>query len=87
MSAGVSRIGRATPRRVRLPVVISLTAGLVLLTPLSKAALATSQGLPPSVSAGGHYSCAIESGKAYCWGANTYGQLGDDSDYQPPTCR
>ncbi len=31
------------------------------------------------VSTGGYHSCALENGKPYCWGWNTYGQLGDGS--------
>ncbi len=31
-----------------------------------------------SISAGGNFSCAVDSnGEAWCWGANLYGQLGD----------
>src|SRR5271156_3614457 len=57
---------------------ISLATGLVLLVPVPQVALAASQG-PASISAGFGYSCAIESGKAYCWGDNANGQLGDGS--------
>ena len=32
-----------------------------------------------AVSVGGNHACAIASGKAYCWGDNRYGQLGDGS--------
>lgn len=33
-----------------------------------------------ALSAGGNTSCTLDSnGKAYCWGDNTYGQLGDNS--------
>jgi alpha-tubulin suppressor-like RCC1 family protein len=34
---------------------------------------------PDLVTAGYTHSCTIRSGKAYCWGANTYGQLGNNS--------
>jgi alpha-tubulin suppressor-like RCC1 family protein len=34
---------------------------------------------PVSIAAGNAHSCAIQGGKAYCWGENDYGQLGDAS--------
>ena len=30
-----------------------------------------------SIALGGNHSCGISAGKAYCWGNNSYGQLGD----------
>ena len=39
------------------------------------------------VSAGGEHTCAVTTtGLAYCWGLNTYGQLGDGSASGPQTC-
>jgi alpha-tubulin suppressor-like RCC1 family protein len=32
-----------------------------------------------SISAGGNHSCAIADGRAFCWGYNAYGQLGDQT--------
>jgi len=57
---------------------ISLTAVLGPMVPAAQAALAVSQG-SASISAGGNHTCTIESGKAYCWGDNNYGELGDGS--------
>jgi alpha-tubulin suppressor-like RCC1 family protein len=76
MSAGTATAGRAALRWVMPAVLISLTAGLGWLMPAPQAALAASQRAV-SISAGYAHSCAIESGKAYCWGDNGYGQLGD----------
>jgi alpha-tubulin suppressor-like RCC1 family protein len=61
-------------------VLICIAAGLVLLVPRPQAASAASQGGVTLISAGMDFSsCAIESGRAYCWGANNFGQLGDES--------
>jgi hypothetical protein len=32
-----------------------------------------------AISAGAYHSCAVADGKAYCWGYNPYGQLGNDT--------
>jgi alpha-tubulin suppressor-like RCC1 family protein len=53
------------------------------LVPAPQAALAASQaashGAGALITAGSFHSCAIESGKAYCWGDNGSGQLGNGS--------
>src|SRR5450759_2911985 len=80
MSAGTTVAARAVLRRRVMPaMLVSLAAGLVLQMPAPQAALAASQGTTASISAGFGYSCAIEGGKAYCWGGNYVGQLGDGS--------
>ena len=35
-----------------------------------------------AIAAGGFHSCAVASSAAYCWGSNTYGQLGNNSTAQ-----
>ena len=57
---------------------IALTTGLGLLAPQGAVALAQSPR-PATIGAGNAHSCTIESGKAYCWGENDYGQLGNGS--------
>ena len=81
MSAGTMTASRSVLRRsVVVGALISLTAGLGSLVPAPQAALAASQQ-GASVSAGSNLSCAIDSGRAYCWGSNPDG-LGDGSS--PP---
>jgi alpha-tubulin suppressor-like RCC1 family protein len=71
--------GRAVLRRRVVPaVLIALAAALGSLVPAQQAALAAALAVS-TISAGGGYSCAIESGKAVCWGDNSVGELGDDS--------
>src|ERR1039457_3347436 len=76
MTAG--RGGLFLWQRVLPAVLITLAAGLGSLVPAQQAALAASQGTS-SIAAGDSQSCAIENGKAYCWGANPVGALGDGS--------
>ncbi len=32
-----------------------------------------------AINAGGSFTCAVSDGRAYCWGGNSYGQLGNNS--------
>ena len=65
---------RAVMRRLIVSALLfSLTGSLGILGP---AAQAVTQGAS-SLSEGQGYACAIESGKAYCWGDNAFGDLGD----------
>jgi alpha-tubulin suppressor-like RCC1 family protein len=57
---------------------ISLVAGLGTVMSAPLAALAGTPGASP-ISAGALHACALDSGKAYCWGFNDFGQLGDGS--------
>jgi alpha-tubulin suppressor-like RCC1 family protein len=80
MRIGTSRgVSPGPLRTVAIQAVLISLAGSLATTGLaSQAALgATYEAI--SVSAGVDQSCALESGKAYCWGPNYYGQLGDGS--------
>lgn len=71
-------------RRVILTMLMSLAVMLSLLAPAQQAARAAVQGAG-SISAGTSSSCAIESAKAYCWGDDEYGELGDGKTYLDST--
>ena len=84
----VPRPGKA-PGRWRHPAVASWVASAAVLA-LGAGAYAADQAISPSpaaaaetypttIAAGYNHSCMIVTGKAYCWGDNTYGELGDDS--------
>jgi alpha-tubulin suppressor-like RCC1 family protein len=79
MPGGATEVRRGSLRqRAAGGTLALLAAGIGALVPASQAALAVSQGVT-SISAGSDRSCAIEDGKAYCWGDNTFGALGDGS--------
>jgi alpha-tubulin suppressor-like RCC1 family protein len=78
MAARTRTTGAAVLRRAAAAALISLAAGLGPLAPTPQAALASTPGAS-SVSTGSLHTCAIESGKAYCWGRNDDGELGDGS--------
>jgi len=57
---------------------LSFTGSLGILAPTALSAQAATQGAS-SLSEGEGHACAIESGRAYCWGDNAFGDLGDGS--------
>jgi alpha-tubulin suppressor-like RCC1 family protein len=69
------RLRRRAAGGVALLVLTSL-ASLAQLPWAPPAAAATT---PTTMAAGWTHSCLIRSGKAYCWGDNTYGELGNRS--------
>ena len=46
---------------------------------LSLSPASAAETYPTTIAAGYDHSCMIVTGQAYCWGDNTYGELGDDS--------
>jgi alpha-tubulin suppressor-like RCC1 family protein len=73
----MTREGLETARRWAGPAVLILVGtGLCSAVAAQPPALAASLAAV-SVSAGGSHSCVLESGKAYCWGSDANGELGD----------
>jgi alpha-tubulin suppressor-like RCC1 family protein len=56
-------------------IVAVVGAEAVATAPAASAAVSSAT----TIAAGANSSCAIRSGKAYCWGDNTYGELGNNS--------
>ncbi len=79
MSARALTVWPTAARWRVIPVLfISLAAGLS--PPISgHHSAAVKFKLTPAIAAGNAHTCVLESGHAYCWGENEYGQLGDGS--------
>ena len=84
MAAGLATWGRsAAPARLVTAVLMVLTAGLCSLVLAPQVALAASPAVT-SIVAGQDHTCALENGKAYCWGNNPVGELGDGNTATSP---
>jgi alpha-tubulin suppressor-like RCC1 family protein len=77
MSCGAMTAGPTRLRRRGVRAVVSLGAGLGLLVAVPHAAQAVILRVTPrvSISTGLDHICALESGRAYCWGQNATGDL------------
>src|SRR5580658_10971666 len=58
---------------------VLVAAGFVAVQLVSPAPASAAQSSTTTIAAGYTHACMIQSGKAYCWGNNTYGQLGNNS--------
>jgi len=65
-------VAAAAANAVAVGSVLAGLAGSVLTAPPAAAATSAT-----TIAAGVSHSCTIQSGKAYCWGDNTYGELGN----------
>ena len=77
MSAPTMTADLARSRRRRLLAAAALLPLTVLAGSLAPQAAVAQQREAASIAAGNAHSCAIENSRAYCWGENDYGQLGD----------
>ncbi len=64
------QLGDSSTTQRTAPVLVTQTAGIL------------GGKVVTDISAGANSTCAIANGQAYCWGANTYGQLGDGTTSQ-----
>jgi alpha-tubulin suppressor-like RCC1 family protein len=69
---------RSTAGAARVAAACALAAALLLAAAPASASL-PGPARPAAIAAGNAHSCALEDGRAYCWGENDYGQLGDGS--------
>src|SRR5580698_2344175 len=58
---------------------VLVAAGFVAVQLVSPAPASAAQSSTTTIAAGYTHACMIQSGKAYCWGNNAYGQLGNNS--------
>jgi alpha-tubulin suppressor-like RCC1 family protein len=56
-----------------------VASGCVAVQLVSAAPASAAQTAATTIAAGYTHACMIRSGKAYCWGNNTYGELGNNS--------
>src|ERR1017187_9510444 len=79
MPGSVARLLRGAPGRWAMGgALAAFAAGLALLTSAPQAAPAAARSqVRPTISASGEHPCAISGGRAYCWGNNNDGELGD----------
>lgn len=86
--SGVTALGRALTDRESATAVPVLSTDSAVRRVRSASAVAAAETVPSVpvvratddpgvVSAGGRHSCAVAAGRAWCWGANDRGQLGD----------
>jgi alpha-tubulin suppressor-like RCC1 family protein len=67
---------------LKLAALAGALGGLLLITTIMlppRAAQASSPDLQATIAGGYEHTCALKGGQVYCWGANGYGQLGDNS--------
>ena len=74
------RRSRGAVARLVLLAGAGLIAAAVL--PASAAGAAASAGPAAAIAAGNAHACTIQAGKAYCWGSNASGQLGNGTTLQ-----
>ena len=66
-------------RRIAVAVSLVLVIGLCMATQAVMPAAAAASTHATTISAGSAHSCRIQSGRAYCWGSSSSGQLGNGS--------
>ena len=64
---------------LRCALALALVAGALVVVQVVSATSAAAASVTTALSAGTSHACMIRGGKAWCWGDNTYGELGNGS--------